>query len=194
MKSNLALFFLLFSLFLTVFLFILNNKKSNPTRINNESELHFQKMNEELNLKLSGKKITNIICMDSIRDVHRLLDLIDSKSVLVFHFSEHDCSVCYEDEIRMLQTFFAHNSNRVIILCSYEAYKNFLIFLKTNQIHFPIYRIEHGAIEWELKDYESPYYFVLHPDLSVSDIQIPDKTFPELNMQYLDRIKRFLSE
>ena len=195
MKRYLSLIIFLLSVLFTLSLFILNNRKSSlSTPAISEYEIYFRKMNKELSQKFSGKHVDNISCMDSMHNTFHLLDLIKNKKTLIFHFSEHNCSVCYEDEIRTLQAFFINNSSSVIILCSYEAYHNFLVFLKTNQIRFPIYRIEHGIIGGELENYDYPYYFVLHSDLTVSDIHIPDESYPESNKQYLEGVKRYLSE
>jgi len=194
MKRNLPLFFLLFSVFFTVLLFVLNNRQSNLSRpVISEDEFFFREKNDELNQRLSGRQLANITCMDSARNMFSLSDLTD-KSTLIFHFSEHHCGVCYEDEIRMLQAFFADNFHSILILCSYESYRSFMFFLRMNQIRFPVYRIEHRVIEWELNEYGYPYYFVLHPDMKISHIYIPNKAYPESNKQYLEGVKRFLLE
>jgi len=195
MKSYLILIIFLLSVIFTGFLFVLNNRKSNPvTPKISENEIYFRKKNEELNQKLSGKSIDNPICMDSLHNSFYLSDLVKGERALIFHFSEYNCSVCYESEIQTLQTCFVDNTNSVIILCSYGEYHKFIVFLKTNQIRFPIYRIEHGVMKWELDNYDYPYYFVLHSDLTVSDIHIPDESYPESNKQYLEGVKRYLSE
>jgi len=63
-----------------------------------------------------------------------------------------------------------------------------------NNIELPIFKIPQDAFNWILEDYGKPYYFVLHPDLTVSDIYIPDNAFPELNKQYFERVKKLLSD
>ena len=63
-----------------------------------------------------------------------------------------------------------------------------------NQIELPIFRIPQDALDWEIEEHNVPYYFVLHPNLTVSHIYIPDKYFPELNKNYLESIKIFLKD
>ncbi|MDR1743292.1 MAG: hypothetical protein LBR48_05660 [Dysgonamonadaceae bacterium] len=63
-----------------------------------------------------------------------------------------------------------------------------------NKIDLPLFRISQNAFNWIAEDYDNPYYFVLHPDMTVSDFYIPDKAYPELTQQYLSNIKKLLSE
>ncbi len=161
-------------------------------RIN--KEMDFLKMNEDLNEKLTGISVQNVHCEDEEQNQHVLSELVLQKPVLVYRYSELNCNTCYETELTSLQHFFANAHDKVVILCSYQIRKYFTIFKKMNQIVLPIYRIPQDAFSWILEDYNAPYYFVLHPDLTISHIYIPDKVFPERNRQYLESVKWFLSE
>ena len=79
-----------------------------------------------------------------------------------------------------------------------EMEKNFIkmnekLNKEANKIELPFYRIPQDAFDWIFEDYGSPYYFVLHPGLTVSHIYVPDRTFPGLNKAYIESVKQFFS-
>jgi len=194
MKRFLPALILLLVVLLTVVFYFLNSKSkydSSVLAINEESYL--QKRSKESNLRLSGSKIADEICIDSSGKGFPLSMLIKD-TTLIFYFSEFHCNVCYEEEIRFIQSCFTDNSSPVMIICWYESDTGFKNFSDKNQIQRPIYRIEHELIDLKFDNFGYPYYFLLHPDLIVSDIYIPDKNSPDMNKQYLERIKKLLSE
>jgi hypothetical protein len=181
-------------IFLSFVFYLMNNKLSNAfvSEINSEDS-YFQKMNDELNSRLSGSQIDNIICMDSVQNTFLLSEIMEHKSTLFFYFSEYNCNTCFEGEIRLLQSFYTNGHFHVIILCAFELEDSFKIFLTINQVHVPIYRVKQEALKLQLDDYGYPYYFLLNPELIVSDIYIPNKSSPELNKIYLEKIKKYFS-
>jgi hypothetical protein len=150
-------------------------------------------MNLELNKQLRNISIPDILCEDSESKKFNISVLVSEMPVLVYRYSELNCNTCYEIELASLQEMFLNEyRDKVAILCSYQIRKYFTIFKKMNQIKLPIYRIPQEAFNWKIEDYGNPYYFVLHPDMTVSDFYIPDKIYPELNKEYLERIKAIL--
>ena len=197
---NNKILLLLLTLFISISLlfYVLNKQtKIEYDRIQKEKlelKLAFIKLNKEINEQLADISIQNIIIEDSLSKQHFLSDLINWKPVLIYRYSELNCNTCYETEIDLLHKLFAENKQRMIILCSYKMKQYFLMFKRMNKILLPIYRIPQNSFSWEMEDYGSPYYFVLHPDMKISHIFVTDKEYPELNKQYLESVKRLLQD
>ena len=137
-------------------------------------------------------KVQNVIIEDINSNQFSLSELSTTNPILIYRYSELNCNTCYETETILLKSIFEHYQNKVVILCSYEMKQHFITFKRINRISFPIYRISKDAFDWELEEYSEPYYFVLHSDMRVSRIYMPNINYPELNKQYLEGIKRFL--
>jgi hypothetical protein len=159
-----------------------------------EKELRFIEMNEELNKKLANNFIQNVICEDIEANQCFLASLVSPNPKLIYRYSEINCNDCFESDLALLQEFFSDEKQKIVILCSYQNRKYLVEFKKMNRIELPIYRILKDTFNWKLEKYGESYYFVLHPDMKVSHIFVPNKDFPELNKQYLESVKRFLSE
>ena len=198
MKNKSVLFFLLFFACVTLFFYILNkqleedyNQRKSETV---EIERNFIRMNEELNKTLAHTAVQNTILEDTLAKEFILSDLVSRSPALIFRYSEINCSSCYKTELLSLHNYFFKEERKIAILSSYREKNKFIMFKKTNRIELPFYRIPQDAFDWILEDYGLPYYFVLHPGLKVSHIYIPDKMLPELNRQYLESVKAFLSD
>jgi len=159
-----------------------------------EKVLDLNQINENLNKQLAFSAIQNIVIEDVEANQHSLSDLVLLNPVLIYRFSESNCGICYETELAWLQVFFAEDKQKAAILSSHKDRKYFVSFKRINRIELPIFRISLDALDWIVESYKKPYYFVLHPDLTVSDIYVPDMAFPELKKQYLEKVKKFLSE
>jgi hypothetical protein len=57
-----------------------------------------------------------------------------------------------------------------------------------------VYYIDNDSFSWKIEELYKPYCFVLHPNMKISHIYVPNKDYPELNKQYFEGVKRFLSE
>jgi hypothetical protein len=198
MKKINILFILFFLLGITSFIYLSNRqieiKKNKLLQEKLENELRYNKMNEDLNKKLANSTIQDVICDSNDGNQFHLSKLVSNKPILIYRYTELHCNVCYETELTSIKKNFAEEKQKVAILCSYQVKRYFVIFKRANKIDLPIYMIPLRAFNWILEDYSAPYYFVLYPDLTVSNIYIPDKNFPDLNKQYLERIKKLLSD
>ena len=152
--------------------------------------------NFEINNKMTGLTAPDVSFTktESLTDEYFLSDLAKNKPLLIYRYSDINCNTCYETEINAIHDTFSDLSKSVIILCSYRLDKDYKDFKRINQIKTPLFRISFDAFSWTVEDYGNPYYFVLHPNMKISHIYVPDKKYPDLNKQYLEGVKRFLSE
>ena len=152
--------------------------------------------NFEINNKMTGLKAPDVLYSKTKKDPKEkyLSELVRQKPLLIYRYADINCSDCYEIELKALQAEFAGTPELAIVLCSYRMDQEFIVFKKLNQIKLPLYRVDSDAFDWIIESYGNPYYFVLHPDMKISHIYVPNKVFPDLNKQYLEGVKRFLSE
>ena len=198
MQNKTALFILLFFAGITLLFFMLNRQmeteKNRQLREQLEMEKSFNGMNEELNNQLAYTTVSDVIIVDTLLQEYSLSTLVSKKPVLVFRYSGLNCGTCYGAEIISLQNIFSPEDRQIAILSSYNDKRHFISDRKDARIEFPFYLIPQDAFDWILEEYGTPYYFVLHPDLTVSHIFIPDIVLKDLNKQYLERIKCYLSD
>ena len=198
MKNKIVLFILLFFAGITLLFYFLNMelKTGNyqPQQKISEIEKNFNRINEDLNKKLEHTAVLNMIIVDTLSNQYHLSDLVSQSPALIFRYSEMNCNSCYETELFSLKNAFPKEERQIAILSSYRDKRDFMMFKKANKIELPFYRMPQDSFDWALEDYGSPYYFVLHPDLTVSHIYVPSTVLPELNREYLESVKTFLSD
>lgn len=150
--------------------------------------------NFEMNNKMTGLIVPNIpiFARNNEYGTGFLYDVVSNNPILIYRYGEIKCTSCFETEFKNFQMEFEGKPTLASILCSYEDEREFRTFIRLNQIKLPMYRIPQDAFNWEIEQYGNPYYFVLHPDMKISHIYVPNKDYPELNRQYLEGVKRFL--
>jgi len=154
----------------------------------------FYKINFEHNSKMTGDFAPDVVCGNNKKEEFSLSALIKKKPLLIYRYAIMECQPCFENELEELSDAFTDLSEAVVILTSYHIMRAFYIFEGENNMDIPVYYINDDSFNWSVEDLHKPYFFILHSDMKVSNIYIPDKNFPELNKQYLEGVKRLLSE
>ena len=156
----------------------------------------FYILNFGLNNVMTGKTFPNVLCIDNIKEEKKLTEIGKGKSILIFRYTVtvNNCSKCHEDEIKFLQEVFDDTPESTVILCSYIFTQDNLAPQRGNNMKINIYNIPFDAFDREIEDLNKPYYFVLHPDMKVSHIFVPNNGLPEMSKQYLGGVKKYLSE
>jgi hypothetical protein len=161
MKYRAALFTVLCFIVLTAVILVKNSNKGSSV----ENTTGFHEMNEETNSRLSGFTMPDINCMNLEKDTVKLSDLVNGRTVLVFHYSVLNCNTCYEEELQFLKEYYNNGNKIFIILASYTTYRDFLIHVKSNISELPVYQIGLNMPDWDAEKYGTPYYFILYPDM-----------------------------
>jgi len=179
--------------------FYFQNKLLEMKVIQNElsiikSKEQFYNLNFSLNSKMLWTKAPDILCLKQKGNLVSLSQMVKKKPVLVYRFTHKNCAPCNEAEISNIQEIFKDNLEPVNILCSYFSIDDFFTFKRMNRKITNSYHITFEAFELELEKYNSPYYFVLHPDMKISHPYLPNNSYPELSKLYLEGIKRLLAE
>ena len=154
----------------------------------------FHELNFDLNSKMTGLNASDALCLERINEGKHLSELVREKPLLIFRYAQITCRMCYEAELKVLNDVFITNPDLVVILCSNNVIRDFLIYKRSNKIEISIFNIPNDTFSWIAEENDSQYFFVLHPDMKISHIFVPNKEYPELSKQYLEGVKRFLSE
>ena len=155
-------------------------------------ECFLYQTNFRLNTKMRGQTALDISCEKSGKKLS-LSELVQNGPVLVYRYSDVNCSACVENEFHTLRQYFKNNTEKVAILCSYERESDIDGFRRTNLLKYPIYKAEMKAFSWDADLYDRPYYFILYPDMKVSDFYIPAMEFPEESKEYLAGVERLIA-
>lgn len=154
-------------------------------------ECYFHETNFRLNAKLRGLTARDISCEKS-GEKQSLSELVHDGPILVYRYSDVSCSACVENEFHTLRQYFKKNPEKVAIFCSYERESDMESFRRINLLKYPIYKADKKAFAWDAEFYDRPYYFVLHPDMKVSDFYMPEMEFSEDSKAYLTGVERLI--
>ena len=185
-------------LFLTLTLYLLNERvkaggASCCTGLHIQGGMAVAKgFNFDLNLTMIGQQALNIVCIAANANEKHLSELINEQPILIYRYAQNNCTPCYEAQVPLIQELFKEIPQRVVILASYHNWRGFLVSARNNVSEIPIYHIPFDAFDWQMEQYNVPYFFVLHPNMRISNIFVPGEREPELTIRYLESIKRLL--
>jgi hypothetical protein len=154
----------------------------------------FYESNYKYNSKMDGLKAPDIICRSQNNEEKLLSLFVKDKPVLIFRQVDKICISCKSEDIKILFDFIKKNTTSAVILCASHQREDIDILIKQKMVEIPVYDISSNAFNWNLDDGYNPYYFVLHPDMKISNIYVPGKSFPEMNKAYLESVKRLLAD
>jgi hypothetical protein len=157
-----------------------------------QTKLKLFEFNFEIGNKMTGLKAPDICCLEYRNEPKQLAMIVKKQPLLVLRYSDINCSTCYEDALDEMNEIYKDSTQLVIVLCSYINERDFFTFKRINRIKYILYKIPSDAFKWPVEEYNTPYFFVLHPDMKISHIYIPNKSFPEMNKAYLEGVKKFL--
>ena len=153
-----------------------------------QSITDFYHSNFDLNQKMLGVIAPDFLCKEYLTEEILLSGMVKEKPLLIFRFKEQSCTPCYIEELNTLQQILTENKDYVKIFSSFSNFRSLMILINKHDITMSTYLIPFDAFDWPAEENDKPYYFVLHPNMKISHIYVPDKVFPELNKQYLEGI------
>lgn len=158
----------------------LENKLKNQ---GNKQRLELLNENLILNSKISLLDINN----DTIN-----LKSIIKKPTLVFRYSILNCGACVAIELNNIQEVIAKYKtlkDRIILISFYQDLRSEIYAYKSLKIKIPMYIIPNNKLGLPIEENNnSPYYFVLNSDLSVSNLFIPERENIDNSKEYLTMI------
>lgn len=107
--------------------------------------------------------------------------------VLVFRFNEHDCVECISFGMNELVSFAGDVSDTVLVLARYGDINAFRRWARTMELPDNVVLCCTSSTV-EADGISTPYFFVLHKDMTIGEIFIPDKSFPKQTDTYLQMV------
>ena len=182
-------------LFLTLYFLNENIKVENSNRQLSAqvATMAAKEFNYDLDKAMTGTKAPDVLCI-SPEDYEKYLSaLLNGRTVLVYRYIQvGGCRPCYEAQIELIQREFQDSAQSVVILASYNSRRDFFLSIRGQELGVPIYLIPIDAFTWQAEELNTPYFFVLHSNMRISNIFVPDVREPELTVRYLESIRRLL--
>lgn len=145
-----------------------------------------------LNSEIMGVKINDLEC-ETEKSNLSLSNLVKDKPILIYRYSDTSCQPCIDEHLILLKKNFKE-SDPIIILGSFQSRKYYLIIKKNKVRDFVLYSIPINSLNIDIDQYGLPYCFILHPNMKISNVFIPDQNNPEYTRQYFEAVKRFLDD
>ena len=114
--------------------------------------------------------------------------IVRNGPVFVFRYAERNCPDCIVFGLMQLKRLADSVSQRPVIFANYAEPYPFK--RNTREMHpqgIPSYNIQNVLPDDEL---QTPYCFILHPDLRISEFFIPDKSFPKVTKRYIRTLSK----
>lgn len=110
------------------------------------------------------------------------LNNIAQEPILVYRFRDLDCQECVNFGLRKLEIFARDSSVRVVILAQYHDPFIFKRWWRTtSEGRIGAFNVMEDLPQDKMS---MPYFFMLHPDLTMGELFIPDKANPSYTSQY----------
>lgn len=152
----------------------------------NSHMLSWHESNFMWNLKSERCDLSGLRIIDTLGNDVGLHD-IAGKPVLAYRFREMDCQDCINFGLRKVESFAVDTAVKVVVIAQYNDNFQFKRWWRTTSKK----RIKGLNIQEDLPQdkMSMPYFFVLHPDLTMGELFIPDKSNPEYTSRYLKVVK-----
>ena len=182
-------------LFLTLYFLNENIREKNSNRMLSSqiASTSVKISSHNLNTVMTGVAAPDILSTSPEGNENYISALLNGRAVLVYRYIQAGgCRPCYEAQIELIQEVFEDSPQSVVVLASYNSRSDFFISIRGQGLGVPIYHIPLDAFDWQVERYNAPYFFVLHPNMRISNVFVPHEREPELSRQYLESIKRLL--
>lgn len=160
-------------------------------------ELNALKVNAEVMIQNSDTQLENVIVIDSMNEEKTLRSLFTNgrNKLLICRISDIYCESCVDYSIkRIMQWSDSIGKDNILFL---GAYRNNKIFNRQNKLYGidSFTTVNVLSLNLPAEELGFPYYFVLDSALTVFNVSIPDKSAPNIDYRYFQRIhEKFFSD
>ena len=123
-----------------------------------------------------------------------LSDIAEDGDILVVRYSELNCNSCVDSLMKKIGEFAERGGmkNRFVVFANYENYLDFKLFCSLNKANLNIYNVKGLPLGQEAL--ETPYLFLLHSDMTVTNFFVTHKEMPGATDRYLGRVSELLQD
>ena len=110
----------------------------------------------------------------------------DWRLKIVLRFTELNCSTCIDEDIELLNKYVNEiGQSNLIIFSTFKNLRSLLSFKENHKLKIQIFNIE--ELKLPIEQANVPYFFWLDSTLTVSNVFIPQKEFPELSEIFFNK-------
>lgn len=114
-----------------------------------------------------------------------------AKPKLILRYSELNCQTCVDAMISEIKANKSIDSNNMLMLAFYKQTSYLYQFKRMNRINMPVYSLQKALLPDTLN---VPYFFMLHPNLTTSNVYIPEEGDTAGVKYYLNFIVKKINE
>ncbi len=191
-KSKLIYVIFIGSLFVLVLALAINNRKQGKKlqiTINQSKQIQTHLLALKHSVKTSyqsnEKTLRDIEVEDSKQQKYLLSKIIGKEPKLTLVITELNCEPCINPAIEHIRKFIDNvGKEQVIVLVSYNNFRNYYLFHRTAKLSCKVYNIKQGALNLPADKVNLPYILKIDTGLKTSQVFIPVKGFDAPTTDY----------
>lgn len=157
----------------------------------------FHVINQKYWIELATNQLKLKDCLletvDEVRSKTTLKKAVGNSRKLILRFSETDCNVCLDDELKRLKEFAGKvGSEKIILIGSYTNTRDLFAFKQIRELNFPTYNISQEAFGLPIEKNNTPFLFLADSTLVCSSTYLSVKEFPQYSERYYKNIEGLL--
>lgn len=122
-----------------------------------------------------------------------LKDLIGNQTKFVFNYSELNCQVCVDSQVKYVRQLAAEvGVDKIVILATYKNQRDLYLFKRLHNLNIEIYNKHEQTLGLGEEEMTVPVLFITDQSLKSNYVFVPDKTIPELSKGYYKFIENKL--
>lgn len=143
-----------------------------------------------LQLQLQGLPLAKDVRLQTVDMAdHSLEKLMGESPILLFRYSEIHCNTCTDLVIEKMNERYEAGFTRMAIIASYDEFRHFTSFVRSNQLKMPIYLLDPAAANNIFDTEIPPYLFVADTSGQIKHPFVPIKEMEEGIDMYLEFVE-----
>ena len=177
-------------LFSTCILLYIGNKNLEKESLSQLEQMGNMRKNFLLNItnRCSFPVTKNLEVLDMNMNMIDIKYIIGNQPKVIFRFTDQACGKCISDFIKLINNFSGKSSYNIVFLVSSKNPKYLFEFGITLNKSISIYRIDYSVLGTPYESTDIPYFFIISPDLNMSDFFIPDSNDSVLVKEYINKL------
>lgn len=143
-----------------------------------------------IELPTLGQKLPNELKLTSVTTQHTTKEVLSGRKTLVYNFTQMQCKMCIESQIKALKSIFGNDTTNVVLLANTTNYRDLFVLSHTYNIKYPIYKLE-GSLKLPTDTLMMPYFMLVDEDLRIVNVFITMKERMNYSIAYLKSMYRY---
>lgn len=133
---------------------------------------------------------SDIVLMDSLGKIAKLVDLTKTGTKLIVRSTETGCSICIENELKVIKKLVSKiGASNIIVITNHDSIRKLNVFRETNNLNLNLYICKSIGLPYESAS-SKPYVFTVGPNSVVQNFFIPELTEPNASQTYYSTIQK----